>query len=116
MFAKAHRFLGVAGAAVIAAASGAAAAKTVTIHIENLAFAPVETMAEPGDTIEWISTDFLDHTATARNKDWDVAIPAHGTGRTTVSHTGVIDYYCRFHPNMTGRIVVTGKTQARPKP
>jgi plastocyanin len=52
------------------------------------------------------NNDFVAHTATARNKDWDVAIPAKGVARVTVSRAGDVDYYCRFHPNMTGRMSV----------
>jgi plastocyanin len=43
-----------------------------------LRFSPAEVSAHVGDTIEWVSTDFVAHTATARNKDWDVAISAKG--------------------------------------
>jgi plastocyanin len=53
-----------------------------------------------------VSSDFVAHTATARNKEWDVSIPAKGVGRVTLQHTGHVDYFCRFHPNMTGRISV----------
>jgi plastocyanin len=34
------------------------------------------------------------------------AISAKGTGRVTLHHAGEVDYFCRFHPNMTGRISV----------
>jgi plastocyanin len=54
-----------------------------------------------------VSTDFVAHTAIARNKDWDVAISAKGTGSVTLQHAGEVGYFCRFHPNMTGRISVT---------
>jgi plastocyanin len=53
-----------------------------------------------------VSGDFVAHTASARNKDWHVAIPAKGTGSVTLQHAGDLDYFCRFHPNMTGRISV----------
>jgi plastocyanin len=53
-----------------------------------------------------VSRDFVAHTATARNKDWDVAIPPKGTGRVTLQHAGDVNYFCRYHPNMTGRISV----------
>ena len=61
-----------------------------------------------GDTIKWVSAEFVAHTATSRNKDWDVVITAKGTGRVTLQHAGEVGYFCRFHPNMTGRISVAG--------
>ena len=82
------------------------AADTIRVTIDKLKFSPTEVSAHVGDTIEWVSTDFVAHTATARNKDWDVAIPAKGTGSVTLQHAGDVDYFCRFHPNMTGRISV----------
>src|SRR5271157_31775 len=82
------------------------ASDTVHITIDKLKFAPAQVSAHVGDTIEWESSDFVTHTATARNKDWDVVIPAKGIGRVVLQHAGDIDYFCRFHPNMTGRILV----------
>jgi plastocyanin len=81
-------------------------AETIRVAIDKLTFAPAQVSAHVGDTIEWVNGDFIAHTATARNQDWDVTIPAKGTGRVTLRHAGDIDYFCRFHPNMTGRIVV----------
>ena len=81
-------------------------AETIRITIDKLKFTPTQVSAQVGDTIEWVSIDFVAHTATARNKDWDVAIPANGIGRVTLQHVGDVDYFCRFHPNMTGRISV----------
>lgn len=83
------------------------AADTITVTIDKLRFAPAQVSARVGDTIEWVSSDFVAHTATARDKDWDIAIPAKGIGRVVLQHSGDIDYFCRFHPNMTGRISVT---------
>ena len=82
-------------------------AETIRVTIDRLKFSPAQVSARVGDTIEWVSNDFVAHTATARDKDWDVAIPVKGTGRVTLQHAGDVDYFCRFHPNMTGRISVT---------
>jgi plastocyanin len=90
----------------MACATPALAADTIRVMIDKLKFAPAQVSAHVGDTIEWTSSDFVAHTATARNKDWDVAIPAKGVGRVTLDHPGNVDYFCRFHPNMTGRISV----------
>jgi plastocyanin len=91
--------------AVCTEASGCAA-ETVRITVDKLAFAPAQISAHVGYTIEWVSTDFLAHTATARNKEWDVVLPPHTSGRITLKNAGSIEYYCRYHPNMIGHISV----------
>ena len=85
----------------------AIAGETVRVIVDKLKFDPPKISAHVGDTIEWASSDFVVHTATARNKDWDVTVPAKGMGRVALEHPGEVDYFCRFHPNMTGRISVT---------
>ena len=37
----------------------------------------------------------------------EVMIPARKTVRLTLQKAEAIDYYCRFHPNMKGRITVS---------
>jgi plastocyanin len=98
------------GRLVFVAAAGmitpATAAETIRVGIDKLKFDPSEVSAHVGDTIEWTNSDFVAHTATARNKDWDVTIPAKGVGHVTLEHPGDVDYFCRFHPNMMGQISV----------
>jgi plastocyanin len=83
-----------------------ATAKTVRLEIAKLAFVPAGISVQVGDTVEWTSSDFVAHTATARDKAWDVSIPAKGTGSVVLKSAGTIEYYCRFHPNMKGTITV----------
>ena len=90
----------------MACAAPTLAAETIQVTIDKLKFSPAQVSAHVGDTIEWVSNDFVAHTATARNKDWDITIPAKGIGRVTLQHVGEVDYFCRFHPNMTGGISV----------
>ena len=97
---------GLALLAALALSSPAIAGETIRVAIDKMTFDPPKISAHVGDTIEWASSDFVVHTATAKNKDWDVTIPAKGMGRVTLNHPGEIDYFCRFHPNMTGQIVV----------
>jgi plastocyanin len=87
--------------------SPAIAGETIHVTIDQLKFEPPQISAHVGDTIEWRSSDFVAHTATARNKDWDVTIPAKGNARVTLEHPGEVDFFCSFHPNMTRRISVT---------
>jgi plastocyanin len=42
--------------------------------MEKLGFVPTEITAHVGDTIEWVNSDFVAHTATARDVSWDVLI------------------------------------------
>jgi len=97
------------GALVLVLAAGSARAEVIHVNIKNLAFAPAEITAHVGDTIEWANADFLAHTATARNGAFDVMIAANGKASTVVKAAGTVDYYCKFHPNMTGKVVVVGK-------
>src|SRR6478752_7811545 len=75
-------------------------AYAIQITMENLVISPAEASAKVGDTIEWIDKDIFVHTATARNGDWDVAMPPKKTVTLVLKKAGLIDYYCRFHPNM----------------
>jgi plastocyanin len=93
-------------AAALALLATPAAAETIRVNVDKLAFTPAEISAHVGDTIEWTNADFLAHTATARSKEWDVMIAPNKIGRLTLKRPGDIEYYCRFHPNMTGRISV----------
>jgi plastocyanin len=93
-------------ACVFAAFAGPAAAETIHIEMQNLGYSPATVSAHVGDTVEWANGDFLAHTATARSKEWDVMLLPKKTGRIVLKRPGDIEYYCRFHPNMVGRISV----------
>ena len=84
----------------------AGSAETIHVAIQNLVFAPAEVHAKVGDTIVWDNKDVFLHTATARNGSFDVNIPANKPAQLELKQAGEVAYYCRFHPNMTGRLVV----------
>jgi plastocyanin len=91
-------------AVLSAAAANLASAKVVRIDIEKLVFTPKDVTVEVGDTIEWINKDAFSHTATADDKSWEVVLAPHATGTYVVESAGIADYFCRFHPNMRGKI------------
>lgn len=93
-------------AALVVGSSAAALAETIQIVMENLEVSPVVASAKVGDTIEWVNKDVFDHTATARNGDWDVRLPAKKNGTVVLKKAGTVDYYCRFHPNMKATLTV----------
>jgi plastocyanin len=75
-------------------------ATTIQIVMQNLDISPAEASARVGDTIEWTNKDFVTHTATSRNGDFDVMLPSNKTVSFVLKKGGAVDYYCRFHPNM----------------
>ena len=104
---RAKAVAAVAAAALCVAAP--AAAETIRVEVKALAFSPAQVTAHVGDTIEWVNADFLAHTATAKDKSFDVSLPANKSGSLALKKPGTIDYFCRFHPNMTGKITVESK-------
>ena len=101
-----RRMLAALLAGVLGLATVSAHAETVEVMITNLVFSPTELNLQVGDTIEWINKDVIAHTATARNGAWDVMIPAKKTTSQVLTKAGVFDFYCRFHPNMKGKMTV----------
>src|ERR1700704_1717230 len=87
-------------AALVLGMSVSAHAATIQITMENLVVSPAEATAKVGDTVELINKDILAHTATARNGDFDVAMPPKKTVTFVLKKAGAVEYYCRFHPNM----------------
>lgn len=92
--------------AALVCAAVPARAETITVTIEKLVFSPAQVTAHVGDTIVWDNKDFVPHSATARDHQWDIMIPAHQTGEVVLRKAGTIDYFCKVHPNMKGQITV----------
>ena len=93
-------------AAAALASLAQANAEAIRIEAKGLAFSPAQVTAHVGDTLEWVNGDFVAHTATAKNHDFDVQLPPNKTGRVTLKKPGTVEYFCRFHPNMTGTVTI----------
>ena len=101
-----RRTLLIAGGAMLAGASAAKAHNgTVHVTIDRLAFEPAEIEVRVGETVEWTNRDRIAHSATVKG-GWEVMIPPGKVATRVVEAGDTVDYYCRFHPNMKGRIVV----------
>jgi plastocyanin len=94
------------GTAALVLASGAGHAEVIRIKIANVAYQPAQVTAHVGDTIEWVNADVVAHTATARNGAFDLVMAPNGKNSIVLKTAGAIDYYCKYHPNMTGQISV----------
>ena len=95
-----------AAALTLISGAGAAAAATIEITIDKMAFSPAQVEAKVGDMVRWTNKDAFVHTATVKGA-WEVMLPQQKSGRMVMKTAGSIDYYCRFHPNMKGRINVS---------
>ena len=84
----------------------APAPRTYTITIADMAFGPTPAGARVGDTVQWVNADIFQHSATARDGSFDVDLAPKATARTVLGRAGTIDFSCRYHPGMTGRIAV----------
>ena len=82
-----------------------AQAETIQVTIDRLVFSPATVEANVGDTFEWVNKDVFAHTATVKG-GWEVTIPPKKSASLTLQKAETVDYFCRFHPNMKGRLVV----------
>jgi plastocyanin len=101
---------GAAGAAAQSSTTGdtEAATDAVMVDIKDLAYTPATVEIPVGGTVTWTNNDTVPHTVTAQDR----ALLQSGTldqGDTfsqTFDAPGTIDYFCEFHANMKGTIVV----------
>jgi plastocyanin len=75
------------------------------VVIANMQFGAPPTVAV-GDVITWRNDDIFRHSATARDKSFDIDLPPKSQRSMTVRRAGKVDFYCRFHPAMTGALDV----------
>jgi plastocyanin len=90
------------------AADSAAAGQEVPVDIRDFAFSPNPVEIAVGDTVIWTNQDQVPHTATAEDRDvLQSGTISPGSSFSQVFGTaGEFPYFCEFHPNMTGTIVV----------
>jgi plastocyanin len=101
--------LAAAGAllAFIPPTGAGAAPKLHRIVIDKMKFGPLPAGIRSGDTILWENRDLFRHTATARDKSFNVDLPPKTSGRTVIRHAGPIAFYCVYHPGMKGTLEVS---------
>jgi plastocyanin len=104
-------FVVLAGAALSAAPASAPAAKPrapviYTVILKDMKFGPTPPAIHVGDTIEWDNEDIFLHSATAKDKAFDAELKPKAHLWTTFRKPGTYAFACRYHPGMTGTIVV----------
>jgi plastocyanin len=82
---------------------------TVSVTIADFAFNPATVTAKVGDVIAWTNTDSVQHTATIKSNEscTTPALAKDVSSGITFSQAGSYDFFCKIHPQMTGKIEVT---------
>jgi plastocyanin len=75
--------------------------------ITDIAFEPATITIKPGTAIRWTNDGQKPHTVTSLKGDWDSGDIQPGKDFTaTFTKPGTFEYYCRYHKEMKGTIVV----------
>ncbi len=78
------------------------------VTIANFAYDPETIEVAVGSTVTWTNEDGAPHTATGQDRDvlQSGTIATGETYSQTFDEAGTIEYFCEFHPNMKGTVVV----------
>ena len=86
-----------------------AAPRTHTVVIDKMKFGSIPTNLRVGDLILWVNRDMFRHTATARDRSFNVDLAPSQTARTVLRHSGSVPFSCTYHPGMKGQLIVARK-------
>ncbi len=107
MVLRAALLVGTALVMIVAAGRPVPAAGTVTISIDNFAFAPAELTVAPGTTVVWTNHDDIPHTVTSTDGVFKShALDTNDSFSVTFEKAGSYRYFCSLHPHMVGTIKV----------
>ena len=78
------------------------------VDIKDFAFVPDPVEIPVGATVTWTNSDTVPHTATAQDREalQSGTLNQGDTFSQTFDEAGSFDYFCEFHANMKGTIVV----------
>jgi plastocyanin len=88
--------------------AGVAGDETVQVDIKDFVFGPASVTIPVGGSVTWTNRDTAPHTATAQDR----GVLQSGTLKEGESYTatfdtpGTYEYFCEFHPDMEGTVVV----------
>jgi plastocyanin len=103
---------GLSGATTESAASAssgtAAAADATMVEIKDFMYAPDSLEIPVGATVTWTNSDAAPHTATAQDREalQSGTLNQGESYSQTFDQPGTFDYFCEFHANMKGTIIV----------
>jgi len=83
-----------------------AAPRIHQVVIDKMKFGAVPADLRVGDRILWVNKDIFRHTATAKDRSFDVDLQPGTSGMSVVRKTGAISVICRYHPGMRAMLKV----------
>jgi plastocyanin len=88
--------------------AGSVAPAPARVTIQGLKLSPETIEITKGQTVEWDNQDLTPHTVTSESGGElnSGSIEADASWSHTFAHAGTFPYYCTFHPEMKGTIVV----------
>ena len=92
-----------------AAGAGAdVAAESLPVEIKDFAYNPPAIEVPVGGSVTWTNQDNVPHTATGIDREalQSGAIAFDASYSQTFDTAGTYEYFCEFHPNMKGSVVV----------
>ena len=96
--------LGVAVAATLV--PGTASASVERVRVRDNVFKPKRITIDVGDRVKWVNRGESSHTTTAKDGSWDKEMAPGQPARVRFSQAGTYRYFCRFHDDMRGKIIV----------
>ncbi len=108
------RFSGAAALLALTLASAtsarpAAPPQKYTVVMANMSYGKLPGGVKVGDTITWVNRDTVPHTATARDKSFDVRVQQGQSVSMVVKKAGNVAFYCIYHPGMRGTLTVAAQ-------
>ena len=88
--------------------SADASAESAAVTMKGFAFNPPTVEIPVGGSITWTNEDNAPHTATGLDRDalQSGTLPFGESYTQTFDTAGTYEYFCEFHPNMEGSVVV----------
>ena len=79
----------------------------IEVIIQGSTFIP-DTQNIPAEALVlWYNDDSVDHTVTARDNSFDSGrLSPNETFEYTFEQSGEVEYYCKIHPSMVGKITI----------
>lgn len=85
-----------------------ATSDAVQVDMVDLAYSPDTVTISAGESVTWTNNDSVAHSVTAKNRDalQSGTIQPGETFTQTFDTPGTYEYFCEFHANMSGVVVV----------